>query len=111
MVRLLRHRQTKGAETDTPDLTFSAPHPYSTAQDGKRADHTGSLNRARSGRILIQGQVSPRLIIVASVRFQNPAQMCLAQDNDVVHTFTPDRSGHSFDRAMLTLLRRCNRLW
>jgi len=34
MARSLRHRQTKGAETDTPDLTFSAPHPYSTAQDG-----------------------------------------------------------------------------
>ena len=30
MARSLRHRQTKGAETDTPDLTFSAPHPYST---------------------------------------------------------------------------------
>jgi hypothetical protein len=29
--RPLRHRQTKGAETDTPDLTFTAPHFYSTA--------------------------------------------------------------------------------
>jgi hypothetical protein len=28
--RPLRHRQTKGAETDTPDLTFTAPHSYST---------------------------------------------------------------------------------
>jgi len=30
-VRPLRHRQTKGAETDTPDLTSTAPHSYSTA--------------------------------------------------------------------------------
>jgi hypothetical protein len=29
--RPLRHRQTKGAETDTPDLTSTAPHSYSTA--------------------------------------------------------------------------------
>jgi hypothetical protein len=43
-----------------------------SAQDGKWPDHTGSLNRARNGRILVQGQVCPRLIIVASVRIQNP---------------------------------------
>jgi hypothetical protein len=29
--RPFRHRQTKGAETDTPGLTFTAPHSYSTA--------------------------------------------------------------------------------
>jgi hypothetical protein len=37
-----------------------------STQDGKRPDHTGPLNRARNGRILVQGQVRPRLIIVAS---------------------------------------------
>jgi hypothetical protein len=40
-----------------------------SAQDGKCPDHTGSLNRTRNGRMLIQGQVHPRLIVVASVRF------------------------------------------
>ncbi len=30
MARLFRHRQTKGAETDTSDLTSTAPHFYST---------------------------------------------------------------------------------
>src|SRR5882757_4798740 len=68
---------------------------------------TGSLNRARNGRILIQGQVRPRLIIVASVRFQDPAQMGLAQDNDVVHTFTPDGSDQPFDKAILPRRGRC----
>jgi hypothetical protein len=29
--RPFRHRQTKGAETDTPSLTSTAPHSYSTA--------------------------------------------------------------------------------
>jgi hypothetical protein len=71
-----------------------------SAKDGARPDHTGSLDRARNGRIL-QGQVRPHLIIVASVRFQNPAQMCLAQDNDVVHTFTTDRSDQPFNKAIL----------
>src|SRR6266481_428036 len=70
----------------------------------------GSLNRARNGRILDQGQVRPRLIIVASVRSQNPAQMCLVQDNDVVHTFTPDRSDQPFDNAILPRRGWCGRL-
>jgi hypothetical protein len=26
--------------------------------------------------------------------------MCVAQDNDVVHTFTPDRSDQPFDKAI-----------
>jgi hypothetical protein len=30
--RPLRHRQTKGAETDTPDLQSTAPHSYSTVK-------------------------------------------------------------------------------
>ena len=104
------HRRAKTDRLDTEHLKralvctknlSSGVVVMKSAQDGKRPDHTGSLNRARSGRILIQGQVSPRLIIVASVRFQNPAQMCLAQDNDVVHTFTPDRSDQPFDKAIV----------
>jgi hypothetical protein len=31
-------------------------------------------------------------VIVAGVGFQDATQMRLAQDNDVVHTFTPDQS-------------------
>jgi hypothetical protein len=45
-----------------------------STRNGARPDHTGSMNWARNGRLLIQGQVRPRLIIIRS---QNPAQMCL----------------------------------
>jgi hypothetical protein len=58
-----------------------------------------SLNRARNRRILVKGQARPPLIIVASVRFQDRAQVCLAHDNDVTHTFTPDRTDQPFDKA------------
>ena len=37
MARLLRHRQTKGAETATPSLTFTAPHSYSTTDLSERS--------------------------------------------------------------------------
>jgi hypothetical protein len=36
--------------------------------------------------------------------------MHLAQDNDVVHTFAPDRSDQPFGKAILPRRGRCGRL-
>jgi hypothetical protein len=36
-----------------------------------------------------------------SVRFQNPSEMRLAQNDDVVQTITPDRSDQPFGKAIL----------
>src|SRR5258707_6884671 len=44
------------------------------------------------------------------VRFQNATQMHLAQDNDVVHTLTPDRSDQPFGETILARRSRCGRL-
>jgi hypothetical protein len=49
-----------------------------------------SLNRARNRRILVQGSMRSDAIVIVGVGFQDPTQMNFAQDNDVVHTFTPD---------------------
>src|SRR6202041_1330473 len=46
-------------------------------------------------------------IIIVGVGFQDPAQMHLAQDNDVVQTLTPDRSDQPFDKAILPGRRWC----
>src|ERR1700736_5734990 len=40
-------------------------------------------------------------VVIVSIGFQDPMQMHLAQDNDVVHTFTPDRSDQPFGKAIL----------
>jgi hypothetical protein len=72
-----------------------------SAQNGARTDHTASLNRARNRRILVQGSMSSDAIVIVGIGFQDPAQMRLAQDNDVVHTFTPDRSDQPFGKAIL----------
>src|SRR3984893_8560202 len=40
-------------------------------------------------------------IIIVGVGLQDPTQMHLAQDNDVVHTFTSDRSDQPFGNAIL----------
>src|SRR4030081_2251808 len=44
------------------------------------------------------------------VRSQNLTQMHLAQDNDVVHTLTPDRSDQPFGKAVLPGRGWCGRL-
>src|SRR6201982_403804 len=49
-------------------------------------------------------------IIIVGVGFQDPTQMHLAHDNDVVHTFTPDRSDHTFGKAVLPGRGWCDRL-
>src|SRR5258707_7222707 len=49
-------------------------------------------------------------IVIASIRSQDSAQMRLAQDNDVVHTFTPDRSDQPFGKAILPRRGWCGRL-
>jgi hypothetical protein len=43
---------------------------------------TGSLNRARNRRILVQGSMRSDAVVIISIGFQNSAQMRLAQDND-----------------------------
>src|SRR6267154_900108 len=72
-----------------------------SAQNGACTDHTGSLNRARNRRILVQGSMRSDAIVIVGVGFQDPTQMHLAQDNDVVHTLTADRSDQPFGKAIL----------
>src|ERR1700730_16375490 len=48
-------------------------------------------------------------VVIVSIAFQNPAQMRLAQDNDVVHTLTPDRSDQPFGKAILPGRGWCDR--
>src|SRR5258706_14801213 len=50
------------------------------------------------------------VVVIASIGSQDSAQMHLAQDNDVVHTFTPDRSDQPFGKAILPRRGWCGRL-
>src|SRR6267143_909288 len=50
------------------------------------------------------------VVVVACVRSQNLAHMHLAQDNEVVHTLTPDRSDQPFGKAILPGRGWCGRL-
>src|SRR5665647_2912032 len=47
-------------------------------------------------------------VIIVRIVFQNPTQMLLAQDNNVVQTLAPDRSDQPFGKAILPRRGRCN---
>src|SRR4030081_2811815 len=63
-----------------------------SAQDSVRTYHAGSLYRPRNRRIFVQRSMRSDAVVIIGVRFQNPAQMLLAEDNEVIQTLTPDRS-------------------
>src|ERR1700722_3933093 len=79
-----------------------------STEDGVRFDTSDSLNLASDRRILVQGSMRSDVIVIVGVGFQNSAQMHLAQDNDVVHTFTPDRSDQPFGNAIQPRRGWCN---
>src|ERR1700730_3276428 len=81
-----------------------------SAKEGVLFDASDSLNLASDRRILVQGSMRSDAIIIVGVGFQAPTQMHLTQDNDVVHTLTPDRSDQPFGKAILPRRGRCGRL-
>ena len=106
-----RGPRVPGSRVVCTEILNSGVVAMESAKDGARIDDTGPLNRARARRILVQRPVSSDPVIVASIRSQNPAQVCLAQDNDVVQTLTPDRSDQPFGNAIQVRTTRWQALW
>jgi len=48
------------------------------------------LNRSRLRRVLTQGQMRARLLIVLEIGPQSPSQKSLIEDHDVVQALPPD---------------------
>jgi hypothetical protein len=45
--------------------------------------------------------VRPDVIVKASIGLQDPAQMCLTQNDEMVRALAPDRPDQSFGKAIL----------
>ena len=58
-----------------------------STQDWAADYATSGLDGARDRRILVQGQVRARLIVVAEIAPQQMMEMGLAKDNHVIKTF------------------------
>src|SRR6202140_1612392 len=67
-----------------------------SAQESVRTYHAGSLYRPRNRRIFVQRSMRSDAVVIIGVRFQNAAQMLLAEDNEVIQTLTPDRCAKPF---------------
>jgi hypothetical protein len=72
-----------------------------STQDSVRTYDAGSLYRPRNRRIFMQRSMRSDAVVIIGVRFQNAAQMLLAEDNEVIQTLTPDRSDQPFGKAIL----------
>ena len=72
-----------------------------TAQDGKRFDVPGSLNRTRDRRIFIQGSVRSDVIVIARIGSQDSTQMGLAENDDMIQALATDRPDQPFGKAIL----------
>jgi hypothetical protein len=59
------------------------------------SDLAAALDRSMARRILAQGQVRSQFVGVAGVDCKDPAQMGLAEDNDVIEAFPADRADQS----------------
>src|ERR1019366_3568539 len=66
------------------------------------------MNRTRNRRILVQRPMRSDGVVVIGIGFQNPTQMCLAQNNNVVQALAPDRSDQPFGKAILPRRGWCN---
>ena len=65
------------------------------------------LNGPRIRCVLLQGQMSPRVEIIAEVSFQRPSQMPLSQHDDVIEAFSANASDQPFREWILPGTPRC----
>ena len=60
-----------------------------------------ALHPSGQGGILAQREVSPGSVVVVHVVLHDPPKLLFASDDDVVEAFSPDRTDHPFDIAVL----------
>jgi hypothetical protein len=71
------------------------------AQDGQSSELAEPLRLSTARRILPQGQVRSQFVVVAGIADKDPAQMGLAEDDDVIEAFPADRADQSLRMPVL----------
>jgi hypothetical protein len=71
------------------------------AEKRSRCDGAKTLGDAMERGVLGQGSMSSLLGVVARVGGQDPAQVHVAEDHDVVQAFSSDRADEAFDVSVL----------
>ena len=63
-----------------------------SAEDRLSSELAEALDRSMARRVLIQGQMRSELVVIAGVGREDPAQVGLAEDDDVIEAFPTDRA-------------------
>src|SRR5258708_10159674 len=79
------------------------------AEKWRRQNGTNSMYFSRRWRVLVDRKVRASLVVVGRVRLQQMAEMPLAEHDNVVKTFSPDRTDRPFTISVLP--RRSRRGW
>jgi len=80
-----------------------------SAEKWRRQNATNGMYCSRRRRVLVDRKVRASLVIVGRVRSQQMAEMPLAEHDNVVKTFPPDRTDRPFTISVLP--RRSLRGW
>ena len=72
-----------------------------SAENWRRQNASASLNAPRYRRVLVQGKMRARAIIIFHVGEEYVAQVSLAEDDDMIKAFPSDRSDHPFRMSIL----------
>src|SRR5512139_967069 len=77
------------------------------AKKRSRCDRGKKLGSSMERSVLGQGPVSPEAVVVVGVCAQDPAQVRLAQDHDMIQAVSSDRADEPFDVSVLPRRSRC----
>ena len=80
------------------------------AENGRGFYRADGLSLPMDGSILIESAMGPRSIVIGSVFAKNPAQVCLAEHDQLVDTFPSDRADQSLCVPILPWRPRRDRL-
>jgi hypothetical protein len=72
-----------------------------SAEDRVSSELAEPSNQPIARRILVQGQMRSDSVVVAGVGRKDPAQMSLAEDDDVIEAFPADRADQSLRMPVL----------
>ena len=71
------------------------------AENWPRSEVTAPLDGPPVRRILVQRQMRSEFIVISCVSRKYPAQMALAEDDDVIEAFAADRADQSLRMPVL----------
>lgn len=80
------------------------PADFRAGDDGT---DVGGRDWPRVWRVLVEGEMRPRSLVVRDIGAEEPSQMAFVEHDDVVEALTSDRSDDSFDIGILPGRSRC----